>query len=206
MGSAFFWEFRQPRLVATTDLRCVKSRKNADPVRIFYCMRAAWTYALGRRTPSAQVTFWEPLLGDIRFFRTLRYARNNRSYDAAVRLTYRHDVRSRHRCKWIIAASYCHRLSEHAGWAGLIIERVYILMRRTAGQVAVQKCHTTCTVERHYTGNSGVSRNFVRGGGGNKFSWGQREWGSGGGSPLVRGSGGNCNLVQQISFHIVKFS
>jgi len=24
--------------------------------------------------------------------------------------------------------------------------------------------------------------------------------------PLVRGSGGNCNLVQEISFHIVKFS
>jgi len=35
---------------------------------------------------------------------------------------------------------------------------------------------------------------------------GQREWGSGGGSPLVRGSGGSCNLVQEISFHIVKFS
>jgi len=34
----------------------------------------------------------------------------------------------------------------------------------------------------------------------------QREWGSGGGSPLVRGSGGSCNLVQEISFHIVKFS
>ena len=34
---------------------------------------------------------------------------------------------------------------------------------------------------------------------------GQREWGSGGGSPLVRGSGGSCNLVQEISFHIVKF-
>ena len=30
--------------------------------------------------------------------------------------------------------------------------------------------------------------------------------GSGGGSPLVRGSGGSCNLVQEISFHIVKFS
>ena len=28
----------------------------------------------------------------------------------------------------------------------------------------------------------------------------------GGGSPLVRGSGGSCNLVQYISFHIVKFS
>jgi len=44
------------------------------------------------------------------------------------------------------------------------------------------------------------------GGGFNKYSWGHREWGSGGGIPLVRGSGGSCNLVQEISFHIVKFS
>ena len=35
---------------------------------------------------------------------------------------------------------------------------------------------------------------------------GQRERGSGGSSPLVRGCGGSCNLVQDISFHIVKFS
>jgi len=35
---------------------------------------------------------------------------------------------------------------------------------------------------------------------------GQRERGSGGGSPLVRGSGGSCNLIKEISFHIVKFS
>jgi hypothetical protein len=35
---------------------------------------------------------------------------------------------------------------------------------------------------------------------------GQRERGSGGGSPLVRGSGGSCNLVQEILFYIVKFS
>jgi hypothetical protein len=35
---------------------------------------------------------------------------------------------------------------------------------------------------------------------------GQRERGSGGGSPLVRGSGGSCNLVQEISFHIVTVS
>ena len=35
---------------------------------------------------------------------------------------------------------------------------------------------------------------------------GQREWGSSGSSPLIRGSGGSCNLVQEISFHIVKFS
>jgi len=52
---------------------------------------------------------------------------------------------------------------------------------------------------------SGVPRNFFRGGF-NKFSWGQRERGSGSGSPLFRGSGGSCNLVQEISFHIVKFS
>jgi len=35
---------------------------------------------------------------------------------------------------------------------------------------------------------------------------GQTEWGSGGGSPLVRDSGGSCNLVQEILFHVVKFS
>ena len=35
---------------------------------------------------------------------------------------------------------------------------------------------------------------------------GQGERGSGGGSSLVRGPGGSCNLVQEISFHIVKFS
>jgi len=35
---------------------------------------------------------------------------------------------------------------------------------------------------------------------------GQTERGSGDGSPLVRGSGGSCNLIQEISFHTVKFS
>ena len=34
---------------------------------------------------------------------------------------------------------------------------------------------------------------------------GQRERGSGGGSTLVRGSGGNCNLVQEISFNFWYF-
>ena len=33
-----------------------------------------------------------------------------------------------------------------------------------------------------------------------------REQGSGVGSPLVRGSVGSCNLIQEISFHIVRFS
>ena len=35
---------------------------------------------------------------------------------------------------------------------------------------------------------------------------GQRERGSGDGSPIVRGSEGSCNLLQEISFHIVKLS
>ena len=54
---------------------------------------------------------------------------------------------------------------------------------------------------------SGVPRNFFRGGSTNSVEdRGQRERGSGGDSPLVRGSGGSCNLVQEISFQIVKFS
>ena len=57
---------------------------------------------------------------------------------------------------------------------------------------------------------SGVPRNFVREGRGGSTNSvedrAQRERGSGGGSPLVRGSGGSCNLIQEISFHIVRFS
>jgi hypothetical protein len=56
---------------------------------------------------------------------------------------------------------------------------------------------------------SGVPRIFRGEGGGSTNSVqdrGQREQGSGGGSPLVRGSGGSCSLVQEISFHIAKFS
>jgi len=34
----------------------------------------------------------------------------------------------------------------------------------------------------------------------------RENWDLGGGSPLVRGSGGSCNLVQEISFHVVKVS
>ena len=35
---------------------------------------------------------------------------------------------------------------------------------------------------------------------------GQRERGSGGGSPLVRCSGGSCNLEQEVAAHMVKVS
>jgi len=49
---------------------------------------------------------------------------------------------------------------------------------------------------------------FGRGGGSTNSveDRGHRERGSRSSSPLVRDSGGSCNLVQEISFHIVKFS
>jgi len=48
---------------------------------------------------------------------------------------------------------------------------------------------------------SGVHRNFVRGSSTNSVEDREkREWGSGGGSPLVRGSGGSCILEQEISY------
>ena len=52
-------------------------------------------------------------------------------------------------------------------------------------------------------GFTGVPRNFVRGGGSTNSveDRGQRERGSGDGRPLVRGSGGSCDLEQEISFH-----
>ena len=54
--------------------------------------------------------------------------------------------------------------------------------------------------------DSGVPRNFVRGGGSTNSVEDRENGDLGGGSPLVRGSGGSCNLVQEISFHTVKFS
>ena len=66
-------------------------------------------------------------------------------------------------------------------------------------------CSVQCQLIHHtvhidYTGISGVPRIFVWGGGSTNLveGRGQRERGP--------GSGGNCNLVQEISFHVVKFS
>jgi len=48
---------------------------------------------------------------------------------------------------------------------------------------------------------------FGGGWGGSKNSVEDRENGDQGAvAPLVRDSGGSCNLAQEISFHIVKFS
>jgi hypothetical protein len=54
-----------------------------------------------------------------------------------------------------------------------------------------------------YTHIQWRTREFFRGGGRSTNSVedrGQRERGYGGGSPLVRGSGGSCNLVQEMSY------
>ena len=56
--------------------------------------------------------------------------------------------------------------------------------------------------------SSGVPRNFF-GGGVQQIQLRTEDsenGGSGGGNPLVRGSGGSCNLVQEVSFHKVKVS
>jgi len=50
------------------------------------------------------------------------------------------------------------------------------------------------------------TQEFCWGGGSTYSVEGRENRGSGGGSPLVSGSGDSCNLVQEISFHIVKFS
>ena len=54
---------------------------------------------------------------------------------------------------------------------------------------------------------SGVPRNFFFGGGVQQIQLRTGQNGDlGCGSPIVRGSGGICNLVQEILFHIVKLS
>ena len=53
--------------------------------------------------------------------------------------------------------------------------------------------------------SSGVPRNFFRGVGSTNSVEDIENGDLGGGSPLVRGSGGSCNLVQEISFHVVNF-
>jgi hypothetical protein len=69
--------------------------------------------------------------------------------------------------------------------------------------------HIICMCHTKMYSSSGIPRNFFFFGRGSTNSVedrGEREWGSGGGSPLVRGSGSSCNLVQETSFHTVKFS
>ena len=54
--------------------------------------------------------------------------------------------------------------------------------------------------KQYYTTVQRRTQEFFSGGGSTNSveDRGQTERGSGGGSPLVRGSGGSCNLVQEI--------
>ena len=54
--------------------------------------------------------------------------------------------------------------------------------------------------------HSGVPRNFFGDSTNSVENRGERECGSGRSSPIFRNSVDSCNLVQEISFHIVKFS
>ena len=86
-------------------------------------------------------------------------------------------------------------------WSRLVCERD-ICGYPSAGGVSIQQIITDVSEENaRVLGvllTSGLTMNFVRGGGSTNSveDRGQREWGSGGGSPVVRGSGGSCNLVQ----------
>ena len=106
-------------------------------------------------------------------------------------------------------------------WPLLITHIVYIIHSLSTLVENCLDCHIRRELFRTPTQNgahlatfqvitliiSGVPRNFFQGGSTNSVEdRGEREWGSGGSSPLVRGSGGSCNLVKEISFHMVKFS
>ena len=74
--------------------------------------------------------------------------------------------------------------------------------------LSLQSCFAAVIMEAFSGSEQWRTQEFCLGGGSTNSveDRGQREQGSGGGSPLVRGSGGSCNFVQEISFHIVKFS
>jgi len=75
-----------------------------------------------------------------------------------------------------------------------------------AGRKGLSSCGDKCACQ-HTVAYSGI----LFGGGGGfqqiQLRTEDRQNGDlGGGSPIVRGSGDHCNLVQEISFHIVTFS
>ena len=68
---------------------------------------------------------------------------------------------------------------------------------RMANSYFINHCTCQWHTQEFFLGGEGGSTNSVE----------DRENGVlGGSSPLVRGSGGSCYLVQEISFHMVKFS
>ena len=58
----------------------------------------------------------------------------------------------------------------------------------------------------HYTPQQWRTQEFFSGGVSTNSVEDRENGDRGGGKPIVRDSGGSCNLVQEISFHIVEFS
>jgi len=77
-------------------------------------------------------------------------------------------------------------------------------MRRYFGSVSGQGGVRYCILRLIITGTKAVAYTEILFGGGVSTNSvgdkGQRDQRSGGSSPLVRGSGGSCNLVQEILF------
>jgi hypothetical protein len=97
-------------------------------------------------------------------------------------------------------------LAEHSAAPHNAAISVTELSTVVLSQLSLLPCQCYCQWNARSFQRQWRTQEFYSGGGFNKFSWGQRERGSGSSGPLVRGSGGSCNLIQQISFHIVKFS
>ena len=100
--------------------------------------------------------------------------------------------------RWSIVGLLQIKPTKHTDCNVLIYTNCYMFRPSLAHHQAVHSCIQWRTQEFFFWGG-GPSTNSVE-------DRGQRGRGSGGGSPLVRGSGGSCNLVQEISFHMVKFS
>jgi len=85
------------------------------------------------------------------------------------------------------------------------VAKVHFPLVKYAINIDLQYSDKASVVTGHVAGTCGIPRNFVGGGSTNSVE-DRKNRDMGGSSPLVRGSGGICNLVQEISFHIVKFS
>ena len=66
--------------------------------------------------------------------------------------------------------------------------------------------HASVVAETLFRISSGVNTNFVRGGCTTNSVEDRENGYLSDGSPLVKGYGGSCKLLQEISFHIVKLS
>ena len=97
----------------------------------------------------------------------------------------------------------------HVSWVGVNMQEIQNTLNAVHVLSNLQECiQPTGLLIMWHAIQQWRTQEFFSGGGSTNSveDRAQRERGSGGSSPLVKGSGGSCNLVQEISFHIVKFS